>query len=408
MILIQEIEHVELTGNVLKNYRRKKKILDLLYHKETLSATELSKKIGVSVPTSISLLKELSEDELVEVRGTGPSKGGRRPAVFGLKSDSIFVVSCELGRYTGKVGIFDAHNQLVAPIVKFKTSIDDEELIDKIYNEVASIVRAKRINPKRIYGVGIAMPGLVDEKEGYNHTIKKEELRNVAKRMRTKFNKLVYVNNDARMQAYGEFIFGAAKGHKNALIVNWNWGLGLGMILDGKIYSGAAGFAGEFSHIKFIDDGELCICGKRGCLETVSSAYVIIRRAQEAVKANTVSQLTAKFRGHESEITVEDIIQAARLGDECSINLLGEVGAAVGKALANAIQLLNPDVIVLGGVVSAAKQYVLNPIQQSIHTHSLEQISGDVQLVISESWEQAGLLGTTAMLFQKLFSNMYN
>ncbi|WP_340115045.1 ROK family transcriptional regulator [Maribellus mangrovi] len=408
MILIQDIEHVELTGNILKNYRRKKRILNLLYHNDTLSATEIGKKIGVSVPTSISLLKELSDEALVETRGIGPSKGGRRPTVFGLKGDSIFVVSCELGRYTGKVGVYDGYNQLAAPVVKFRTDIDDEELIEKIYNEVAAIVREKRINPKSIYGVGIAMPGLVDETEGINHTIKAEKLQNVARRMRTKFKKLVYVNNDARMQAYGEFIFGAAKGHQNAIVVNWNWGLGLGMILDGKLYSGATGFAGEFSHVKFEDDGDLCICGKRGCLETVSSVYVLIRRAQEAIKKGTVSQLTVNFKGREDEITVEDIIQAARMGDEFSINLFGSVGSAVGKALANAIQLLNPDIIILGGIVSGAKQYVLNPIQQSIDTHCLEKISGDVQLVISENWEQSGLMGTTAMLFQKLFSNMYN
>ncbi len=408
MILIPEVSNVAPTGNSLKNYRRKKKILDLLYHEDSLSATEISKRIGVSVPTSISLLKELGKDELVEMQGTGPSRGGRRPAMFGLKSDSIFVVSCELGRYTGKVGIFDAHNQLVSPIVKFNTSIDDEDLIEKIESEVNKIVKDKIIDTKNIYGVGLSMPGLIDENLGINYTIKDEKLQNVAQRIRERFDRLIYVNNDARMQAYGEFIFGAAKGHQNALVVNWNWGLGLGLILDGELYSGATGFAGEFSHIKFVEDGDLCICGKRGCLETVSSVYVLIRQAQEAVKNGRISQLTTKFKGKESEITVNDIIQSARSGDEFSIGLLNLVGTAVGKALANAIQLLNPDVIVLGGVVSAAKQFILAPVQQSIQRHSLEQISGNIRLVISENWEKSGLLGTTAMLFQKLFSNMYN
>ena len=407
MIFTQKIKTEPLTGNVLKNYRRKKKILNLLYHKGTLSATDIGKRIGVSVPTSFSLLKELSENELVEFRGTGPSKGGRKPAMFGLKSDSIFVVSCELGRYTGKIGVFDAHNKLVAPVVKFNTSINDKELVDKIYTEVSQVVREKRINPERIYGVGVAMPGLVDETHGINYTIKSQELRNVAKRIQEKFDKLVYVNNDARMQAYGEFIFGAAKAYKNALIVNWNWGLGLGIILDGKLYNGATGFAGEFSHIKFVDNGDLCICGKRGCLETVSSVYVLIRKAQQAVKEGKVSQLTTKFKGNENELTVDAIIQAARQGDEFSISLFSSVGAAVGKALANAIQLLNPDIIVLGGIVSEASQFILTPILQSIQKHSLEQISGNVHLVISENWEQSGLLGTTAMLFQKLFSDMH-
>ncbi len=408
MILIPDIMRKKLTGNALKNYRRKKKILELLYHEDALSATDIGNRIGVSVPTSISLLKELSERDLVENQGTGRSNGGRRPVVFGLKSDSIFVVSCELGRYTGKVGIFDAHNHLVSPIVKFNTSIDDEDLIEKLGAEVRKIVKEKNIDIKNIYGVGLSMPGLIDENLGINYTIKEKKLQNVAQRIREKFDKLVYVNNDARMQAYGEFIFGAAKGYQNAMVVNWNWGLGLGLIFDGKLYSGATGFAGEFSHIKFVEDGDLCICGKRGCLETVSSVYVLIRQAQDAVKKGRISQLTTKFKGKENEITVDDIIQSALSGDELSIGLFNSVGAAVGKALANAIQLLNPDIIVLGGVISEAKQFILTPIQQSIQKHCLEQISGHVQIVISEDWQKSGLLGTTAMLFQKLLSNMYN
>ncbi len=406
MILIEDINNAHLSGNELKNYRRKKKILDLLYHEDTLSATEIGKRIGVSVPTSLALLKELSSKDFVEFVGTGESKGGRRPAMFGLKDSSILVVACELGRYTGKLGIFNTHNKLVAPMVKFKATIDDVDLIEKVHAQMMEIIRAHNLDYSKIYAVGLSMPGLIDETKGINYTIKDGKLKEVAKRISEKFKKLVYVNNDARMQAYGEFIFGPAKAHKNALIINWNWGLGMGMILDGKLYNGATGFAGELSHTKFIDDGDLCICGKRGCLETVTSVYVLIRQAQDAVKKGTVSQLTGKFKGREDEIGVDDVIKAAKMGDEFCISLLNKVGLALGKALANAIQLLNPDIIVLGGIVSEANQFVLTPIKQSINKHCLEQISGNIDIVISENWEQSGLLGTTAILYQKLFSNM--
>jgi len=405
MILSENTDKTPLTGNELKNDRRKKRILDLLYHKETLSASDIAKEIGVSLPTSLSLLKELSGVRLVEPRGFGISRGGRRPALFGLKNDSIFVVSCELGRYTAKIGVFDSHNQLVSPVIKFETSIDDEALIEKIWSNYIQILKTSQINEDRVFAVGVSMPGLIDETEGINYTIKNQNLQNVADRLGTKFSKLIYVNNDARMQAFGEFVFGAAKDHQNAIIVNWNWGLGLGLILDGKLYNGATGFAGEFSHIQFVENGNLCICGKRGCLETVSSVYVIIDRAREIVKTGKISQLTEKFAGKEEQITIEDIINAARAGDECTINLLNEVGSAVGKALSNVIQLLNPDIIVLGGIVSGARQYVLSPIQQSIHRYCLEQISGKVRVVVSEDWEKSGLLGITAMLFQKLFTH---
>jgi len=407
MILIENLDEANLSGNELKNYRRKKKILTLLYHEDTLSATELGKRIGVSLPTALLLLKELGNDSLVEMRGTGRSKGGRRPSLYGLKNNSIFVVSCELGRYSGKIALFDSHNKLVSPVVTFETSIDDEDLVEKVYSNYRDLVSLSKVNEARIFAIGLAMPGLVDETKGIDYTIKREELQNVAERLRIKFDQLVYVNNDARMQAYGEFIFGAARGHKNAMIINWNWGLGLGLVLDGKLYNGSTGFAGEISHTKFIDQGELCICGKNGCLETVTSVYVIVHQAQENVRAGKVSQLTAKFKGKEEKITVEEVIKAAKMGDEFSISLFNKVGLNLGKALANTIQLLNPDIIVVGGVVSGASQFILAPIQQSINMHCLEQISGNVRLVISENWEKSGLLGIAAMLFQKLFSDMY-
>ena len=133
--------------------------------------------------------------------------------------------------------------------MKFKASIDDKDLIDKIEEEVNKIAKDYNIDIQRIFGVGISMPGLIDEVNGINYTIKDKKLQNVADRIKARFHKLVYVNNDARMQAYGEFIFGQAKGHQNALIINWNWGLGMGMIMDGKLYKRSYRFCrGAFSY----------------------------------------------------------------------------------------------------------------------------------------------------------------
>lgn len=406
MVLLENINEVKLVGNELKNYRRKKKILNLLYENGTLSASVICKKIGVSLPTVISLVKELGDYNLVESRGAGESKGGRKPMLFGLKDDAILVVACELGRFKGKVGIYNSHNELVAPLEVLDVTIDDNDLVDKVHAAIDKVITDNGIDSSRIFGVGVAMPGLVDEAAGINYTIKEKAYQNIKARIEAKFKRLVYVNNDARMQAYGEFMFGEAVGHKNALIINWNWGLGLGMILDGKLYNGATGFAGELSHIKFVDDGNLCICGKIGCLETVTSVYVLLNQAKKAVTENRISQLTQKFKGKEQDLQVEDIINAAKMGDEFCISLLNNTGLALGKALSNTIQLLNPDIIVVGGVVSEANQYVLTPIQQSVNQYCLEQISGNTQIVISKTWKQSGLLGVTAMLFKQLFSNM--
>jgi len=406
MIFSENIKKLDLVGNDLKKYRQKKKILELLYHHDLLSGSVLSKKIGISLPTSLALLNELSEMKFVESCGTGASSGGRKPLMFRLKDESVYVVACELGRYKAKMIIYNAHNKPVTSISYFDTSIDDDELVEKIHTTGQNLIKESGIDESRIFGIGLTMPGLIDETRGINHTIKNKKYANVKERLEAKFQKLVYVNNDARMQAYGEYIFGKAKGHSNAVIVNWGWGIGMGMIFNGKLYNGSTGFAGELSHTKFVDDGDLCICGKRGCLETIGSLYVLVNNAIAGIQKNVVSQLTVGFKDCISELQPDDIINAAKSGDEFAISLLNKIGLAVGKGLSFTIQLLNPEIIVLGGVVSKANRFILTPIQQALNKYCLEQISSNVKIVISENWEQSGLLGVTAMLFQELFSDM--
>jgi len=299
MILYRDIEATNLTGNELKRYRRKKRILRLLYNNKSLSGPAICKKIGVSFPTALVILNELIEDKFVEIRGIGKSKGGRKPAVYGLSNKSLFVIACELGRYSGKLAVYNSQNEAVGEVIHFEASINDDNLTEKIYNQSQEIIQQNSIKIDQVFAVGLTMPGLVDENTGINYTIKKEEYRNIGEKLKNKFKKLVYVNNDARMQAYGEYIFGEAKGYHNAVIVNWNWGIGIGMILDGKLYNGSTGYAGELSHAKFIEHGELCQCGKRGCLETVTSVSVLLKNAMEGINNGKVSQLTAKFKNNE-------------------------------------------------------------------------------------------------------------
>jgi predicted NBD/HSP70 family sugar kinase len=302
--------------------------------------------------------------------------------------------------------IYNSHNQAVTSLGYFETSIDDDDLVEKIYATAQNLIKEAGIDESRIFGIGLTMPGLIDETRGINYTIKNKKYANVKERLETRFNKLVYVNNDARMQAYGEYIFGKAKGHANAVIVNWGWGIGMGLIINGKLYNGSTGFAGELSHTKFVDDGELCICGKRGCLETIGSMHVLVNTAIEGIKNGVISQLTVGFKNRVNELQPDDIINAAKSGDEFAISLLNKIGLAVGKGLSFTIQLLNPEIIVLGGVASKANRFILTPIQQALNKYCLEQISTNVEIEISENWEQSGLLGVTAMLFQELFSDM--
>jgi predicted NBD/HSP70 family sugar kinase len=406
MLFLTDTRKEDLSVSELNRYRQKKRILRLLYKYEELSAPQICKYLSVSMPTAIILLTDLVSSKFIVSKGVGESKGGRKPLIYGLVKDSLFVLVCDMGRYFTKMTIFNTHNEQVASLKIIETSIDDPKLEDKLFQGANELFKEYEIPYNKIFGIGIDMPGLIDSQKGINYTIKDESLQNVKKRIQEKFNKLVCIDNDARMQAFGEYIFGKAKDKNNAIVINWNWGIGLGMILDGKIYKGTTGFAGEISHIKMVDNGSLCICGKTGCLETIASSHALLKYANEGIENNVTTQLTNNTKDNSEKLTVEDIISAAKLGDEFSISILSKIGMDLGKGLSYIIQLLNPEIIVLSGRLAKANQFILTPIQQSLNKYCIEKISSNSEIVISELSEKSGLLGLTATLYHEIFSDM--
>jgi len=390
----------------LNKIKQKKKILNLLHASGNISAPELSKWLKISLPTCIVLLNDLISLGYVKNIGVGESSGGRKPTLYGLPENRFYVFSCDFGRFSANMAIIDCFNKFATPIVEIDTNIDDSNLVDKIYQTALKLMSDNQIPEEKIYGLGVDMPGLIDSDSGINYTIKDKKRQSIQRQLQQKFNKLVYVDNDARMHAYGEFHFGAARDYKDAIIIHWSWGLGLGIFVNGQLFSGNNGFAGEFSHIPIVENGELCICGKRGCLETIASSNTVMKKIQQGFADNEISSLLNHFKDQPEKVTPEDVINYARLGDEFCISILNEIGKAMGKGLSYIIQLLNPEVIVLSGPLSKANQYVLSPIQQSLNRLCLERISRNTNIIVSEMGDQTALLGTSEMVFQKVFTEM--
>ena len=390
----------------MNKIRQKKQLLSLLRTHGSTSAPELSKWLKTSLPTCIVLLNDLISAGYVKNFGIGESSGGRKPNLYGLPEDGFYVISCDFARFSANIAILDCYHQFVTPVLEVNTTIDDPLLVDKLFEAAHRMMTEYHIPEDKIYGVGVDMPGLINSKTGVNYTIKDRRRQNIGRDLKNRFNKQVYIDNDARMHAFGEFYFGAAKGFKDAIIIHWSWGLGLGIFVNGQLCSGKNGFAGEFSHIPIVENGELCICGKRGCLETIASSNTILRRVQQGIENDDVSSLIREFKNNPEKVTPEDVINSARQGDEFCISILNEVGTAMGKGLSYIIQLLNPEIIVLSGPLSKAKQYILSPIQQSLNRFCLEKISESTLLVISDMGDQSALLGTSEMIFQKVFTEM--
>lgn len=406
MILITKEEAKHLSINNLKRYRLRKMMLRFLYEERFVSAAEVSQKISVSLPTTKTLLDELIAVGAVMTSGIGDSRGGRKPALYSLVAEAFYVVTIGIEHYNAKIAIFNSHNELVTEVRTVQTNLNHPDLAEKLHLVSKELIHEARIDDSKIVAVGVYMPGLVNSVEGINYAIKNGAYQNIGNTLKKRFGKTIYIDNDARMQALGEFIFGKAKDSRNALVINWSWGLGLGMILNGQLYGGSTGFAGEFSHIKLEENGNLCYCGKRGCLETIASSQSILNMAISGIESETVSQLTTRFKENLLALRPEDVVNAARAGDEFSISILNKVGNSFGKGLAVLIQLLNPEIIVLGGPISKAQQFILTPIQQTLNQDCLEQISSIVRIEISEIDEQSGLLGLCARLFQKVLGDV--
>lgn len=386
--------------------KQKMKILSLLHTGGYISAPKLSKQLKISLPTCIMLLNDLIAAGYIKNIGIGESSGGRKPNLYGLPDDAFYVISCDFARFNAKMTICDCYNKFVTPVVTIDTHIDDPDLVEKLYQTAQTLMAGYNIPNEKVIGVGVDMPGLIDSKAGINYTIKNKHLRNVGRDLHNCFNKLTYVDNDARMHAHGEFHFGAAKDYNNAVIIHWSWGLGLGLFVNGQLYNGNNGFAGEFSHIPMVENGDLCICGKRGCLETIASSNTIMKRVKQGFADQEISSLLIRFKDSPNSITPDDVIDSARSGDDFCISVLNEIGTAMGKGLSYIIQLLNPAIIVVSGPLSKANQFVLYPIQQSLNRLCLEKISKNTIVVVSDMGDQSALLGTSEMVFQKFFTEL--
>lgn len=406
MTLNNGLAQVSRSSVELNKIIQKRTIVGLLHKDGYASAPELSKKLKISLPNCLSILSDLIDTGLVKNIGIGESSGGRKPALYGLSENECYVIACDVARFSASMTILNCANKFATPIVQIKTHIDDNQLIEKLAEAADILIREHQIPESKILGLGVDMPGLIDSACGINYTIKKEKYQKVGALLAQRFKKLVYIDNDARMHAYGEYCFGAAKGYENAIIIHWSWGLGLGIFVNGKLYSGNNGFAGEFSHIPIVENGDLCICGKRGCLETIASSNTIIKRIKQGISEGEISSVINKFYDNPENVTPEDVINAARLGDEFCISILNEIGIGMGKGLSYIIQLLNPEVIVLSGPISKANQYVLSPIQQSLNRLCLEKISGNTNILISDQGDFSALLGTSEMVLQRIFAGL--
>lgn len=388
-----------------KKHLQKLKIIKYLYLKGAKSNAAICEHFSISAPTSIALLNELIADGIVEKQGRGLSIGGRKPDLFGLQENSLFVLSIEMEKHKTRMAIFNNNNQNLTGIRTFPLQITlDLNAVDQLHTCAEELIQASGIKRDKLIGIGISMPGLVASKEGNNYTylLHTDKTGSLEEVLEDKFQKPVFIQNDVKTISLAEHRFGLAMGKKDVLVIWMNWGIGFGMILDGKLRSGTSGFAGEFGHIPMVEDGLLCQCGKRGCLETIASGMALVRLAKEGIKAGATSMLSALPEEELEQLEPPTIIDAANRGDQFAISILSEIGINLGKGLAVLIQLFNPELIILSGTIAEAKQYITTPVQQSLNTYCMAQLREKTSIALSNLGENSMILGSLALVMENI------
>jgi glucokinase-like ROK family protein len=318
------------------------------------------------------------------------------------------VLAVDLSKFSVSLALYNCQQTQVKDKVVHQLVLNnDAETFEQLCQHLETYISASDFPSHKIIAIGISMPGLIDSKAGINHTHLNFGGKSLQTHLEIRFPQAIFLENDARAMTLAEFKFGAAKNAQNVLGIFVGWGIGLGIVIDGKLYQGTSGFAGEFAHSPLFESQEInCTCGKKGCLEAIASGTSIVRMAEEALRLDKDSILARMAKSYPGPIDPSLVVQAAKEGDQRAITILSDVGLNLGRGISMLIQLLNPELIVLGGVVAEANQYILTPIQQALNVYSMAKSREKTQLALYQLGDEVGLVGAIAVVTDKLFEEV--
>jgi glucokinase len=313
-------------------------------------------------------------------------------------NDPIFI-GIDLGGTTLKGALVTSEGEIIHEI-----RIDTEHKSpEALFSQVVESALALRNDDRaggRVAAIGMGIPGLVNRK-----TNRVEVMPNlpaltdidIPAELSRETGLPVVLDNDANAAAYAELQVGAARGRRNVFFVTLGTGIGAGLIIDGHVYRGAAGFAGEFGHMTIDPEGIECGCGNIGCLETIASGPNIVRRTRERLYRDRTSSLSRLAVPRDREFTAEDIARAAQQGDEMAQVMMERTGMFLGIAIAAVINLLNVDMVVMGGGVMEAGDLILKPTIKETRRRAFPPSFNSCDIVIARLGPSAGMIGAALL-----------
>ncbi len=387
---------------VFKDIKLKRKILSMMSESMELTVNDISRALNISTPKAGELLRGLVEEKLIretDKRSKGP---GRKAALYTLRHDNCYFLGVEIKKYKINVGLMGFDKR----IVKSKLDIpflyqEAGESLKEIILIINNFLDELKIERSNIAGVGISVAGRINVRSGEILTIYHFSDAPIKPILEKELGMPVYLDNDSRTIAYGEFHFGNRRQEKEVLVMNLDYGMAIGIFVDGKPVYGASGYAGELSHIPLFNNEKICFCGKKGCLETEASGFALIQKITELMKAGSNSILK-KILSKKGFLEIEDILYAVEKGDNLTLHTISSVAETLGRGLAITINIFNPELIIIGGSLSAIGEPLLLPLKTSIIQHSLNLVNNDTKVVVSTLHYKAGLLGCCLLVRDKV------
>ena len=366
------------------------RLLQALLHGPGRSRAELGRALGLSRATITAVLLELERAGMVEQQADGPEErprsNGRPPLQVSLAPSAAYAVGLDFGHRHVRAAVCDLGGRIVSDrYARFdvdEAPLESFEVAQQLAEQ--ALVEAE-VDTADVIGVGVGLPAPIDAATGLVHAdgiLPNWAGIQPALELEKRLGLPVNLENDTNAGAMGEHLFGAGRGVDNLAYVQISAGIGVGLILNGAPYRGVAGVAGELGHVSMVDDGLICRCGNRGCLETI---------------ANTLSLTSLVSRSRGEPVALAQLIALVHAGDRGARRAVADAGTAVGTALAAAINVLNPELVVIGGELAPAGETLLEPIRAAIERRVIAPAASSVRVVPSMLGERAEVTGAAAM-----------
>jgi N-acetylglucosamine repressor len=374
----------------------KRLILKTVYQAGETSRADVARATNLTRTTVSLIVSELIDEGLIEEVGRGPSEGGKPPVLLSVPPQARIFIGVDLADSEFRGAIFDMRGQYLHRGYISVNNREGQDALELAYDLIAGLVEKAQ---GEVLGIGVGTPGLVDAPQGVVrqavnlgwHDLPMADL------LRARFGVPVHVGNDSHLAALGQFTFGRHTKLNNLLVVKVGRGIGMGIVLNGRLHYGDNSGAGEIGHVRAVEDGQRCLCGHDGCLETVASTRALVQRAQQLA----LSSPSAPIGGLVStpaEINTDIVLRAARAGDEEILALVQESGHYLGTSIAHLIGAFDIRQIVIAGSMARFGQFYLDAVKAAIRPRAMAYLVENTAVDLSDLGQDIVMLGAASAL----------